>query len=187
MVVLPDEDRSVFDDLLADAKVQFQPRNFFESQLVEEVVELTWQINRLRYLVTAHVNAAMIDRRRKIAGPTRIDQDKLAGETGGSTPNGAITVLERRSNRFIQQRSKIMADLDRLKKTPIPLGPTREPKKTKDIEPGWDFQLHDSPPPGYKFAVQEPAEPVDEPVDEPDQAANDEADAEKTPERDANG
>ncbi len=159
--VLPEESMQVFNDLLADARVQFQPRNFFESQLVEEVVELTWQINRLRFLVTAHVNATMILRRERIEVPTRIDEDMLAAEAGGSTPNGPITVLERRIKNYINQRSKILSDLDRLKKTVIPAGPSREPKITKDIVNGWDFQLH-------KFPPQAPAETSD-PAGQPPQ------------------
>src|SRR5260221_10164325 len=68
--VLPEESLDAYNALLDDARAQFQPRNLFESQLVDEIVDYTWQIGRLKFLVTAHFAAAMRYRHQKSTGPT---------------------------------------------------------------------------------------------------------------------
>src|SRR5258708_190036 len=145
--VLPGESMDGYNALLDDARAQFQPRNLFESQLVDEIVDLTWQIGRLKFLVTAQVAAAMRERNDKSPVGTRIDENMLAIEAAGSTPNGPITVLERRIKTYILLRTTIMSDLERLKKIPTANGPSPVVKIAKDFVNTFSFQLPENQPP----------------------------------------
>ncbi len=118
--VLEIESNDAFEFLRKAAIAQWNPRNAFENQYVEEIVDCSWRIARLRLAATHEINAGILRLRQTTTQPSIRYMDAVTKvEIDGSTPQGNQTMLQRRISALIFNRSMITAELRALKGVPV--------------------------------------------------------------------
>ena len=133
--VLDVESQEAF-NLIRDAAIaQWQPRNAFESQYVEEIADCSWRIARLRNCATHQGNTAIRQFRQSSGTPTNNMDAVATTEIDGSSPQGAQSLLQRRINSLILNRSMVTAELRALRGVPV-LGTTQQTLQTEDLPVG---------------------------------------------------
>ena len=98
VTVLDIESQEAFDRLREAAFQHWTPRNLMESQFVEELVDYSWRINRLRLSATVETNAAVMRVRQSITTTIRAHAAVSMAEVESSTPQGALQMIQRRIN-----------------------------------------------------------------------------------------
>ena len=116
--VLPGEDPADFDAQLAALEADIQPQGALECELVRQLADAQWRMQRLSRLETAYLNAALDNERRIKAGPHSRPRRHYSDEEntlmlgyslmGGSTNSLAQlarydSLLGRRFERALQQ------------------------------------------------------------------------------------
>jgi len=133
--VLDVESQEAF-NLIRDAAIaQWQPRNAFESQYVEEIADCSWRIARLRNCATHQGNTAIRQFRQSSDTATNSMDAVTKTEIDGSSPQGAQSLLQRRINSLILNRSMVTAELRALRGVPV-LGITQQTLQTQDLPSG---------------------------------------------------
>jgi hypothetical protein len=133
--VLSIESAQAFNHLRDAAFAQYRPRTIFEAQLVEEIVDCSWRINRLRLSATVEGNTAIEELRQGATQPIRSVRAVTHAELNGSKPQGPQTLIQRRVSALISDRSRIADELRRLQNFPT-VDITQEPLETNDLTPG---------------------------------------------------
>ncbi len=133
--VLDVESRYAFNLLRDAAFAQWCPRNSFEAQYVEEIADCSWRIARLRLCAT-HESNVSIRRLRQVATQPVRQLDAIAkAELDASLPQGAQTMLQRRVDALIRNRSRITLELRALQNVNS-MGITQEMLKAKGLPDG---------------------------------------------------
>jgi hypothetical protein len=123
--VLDIESHEAFNVLRDAAFAQWNPRNAFESQYVEEIADCSWRIARLRLCATHQGNVSIKQLRQAADHPISNMDAITKTELDGSTVQGPQSMLQRRVNVLILNRTMITADLRALRGVPV-LGITQE-------------------------------------------------------------
>lgn len=113
--VLDIESLTSFNHLRDAAFAQYRPRNVFEAQYVDEIVDCTWRISRLRACCTNETNVAIRRRRESIDRPINYVDAITEAELDGSSISGAQSIMQRRINSLIANRAMITAELLRVR------------------------------------------------------------------------
>jgi hypothetical protein len=133
--VLDIESLEAFNVLRDAAFAQWNPRNAFESQYVEEIADCSWRIARLRLCATHQGNVSIKQLRQAADHPISNMDAITKTELDGSTVQGPQSMLQRRVNALILNRTMITADLRALRGVPV-LGITQEALQTQDLPVG---------------------------------------------------
>ena len=112
--VLSIESAEAYNHLRDAAFAQYRPRTVFEAQLVEEIVDCSWRINRLRLSATVEGNNAIEGMRQTATRPIRSVQAVAHAEVEGSKAQGSQLILQRRMSSLIANRGRIAEELRRL-------------------------------------------------------------------------
>jgi hypothetical protein len=131
--LLAHENREAYEALRQHTIAQIAPANACELLLVEEIVDATWLIARLRLAGTTDVNTRIHRLRANAAKPLRADEATSNAEIEGSSTNASLTVLERRIRALTASRSRILADLRLLRQNTPATGSTQDLLATKDF------------------------------------------------------
>lgn len=133
--VLSIESAEAFNHLRDAAFAQYRPRTIFEAQLVEEIVDCSWRINRLRLSATVEGNKAIEEMRQGALKPIRSVHAVSHSELNGSKPQGPQTLIQRRLSALITDRGRIADELRRLQNSPT-VDITQELLETHDLTSG---------------------------------------------------
>jgi len=133
--VLDIESLVAFNVLRDAAFAQWNPRNAFESQYVEEIADCSWRIARLRLCATHQGNVSIKQLRQAADHPISNMDAITKTELDGSTVQGPQSMLQRRVNALILNRTMITADLRALRGVPV-LGITQETLQAQDLPVG---------------------------------------------------
>jgi len=133
--VLDIESREAFNVLRDAAFAQWNPRNAFESQYVEEIADCSWRIARLRLCATHQGNVSIKQLRQAADHPISNMDAITKTELDGSTVQGPQSMLQRRVNALILNRTMITADLRALRGVPV-LGITQQTLQALDLPVG---------------------------------------------------
>lgn len=133
--VLSIESAEAFNHLRDAAFAQYRPRTVFEAQLVEEIVDCSWRINRLRLSATVQGNKAIEEMRQGATQPIRSVNAVSHAELDGSKPQGPQTLIQRRVSALIADRSRIAGELRRLQMVHT-VEITQESLETNDLTSG---------------------------------------------------
>jgi hypothetical protein len=136
--VLSIESAEAFNHLRDAAFAQYRPRTIFEAQLVEEIVDCSWRINRLLAAATAIGNQAIRDFRRSTPG--RVTQPEAVAHAEVGTDKQQL--IQRRVAALMRTRKALIGELLTAKKLFF-AGDSQEPLKTEELPRG-DSEL-DSP------------------------------------------
>jgi hypothetical protein len=132
--VLEVEQKVAFNHLRAAAFAQWAPRTPFEAQYVEEIVDCSWRIARLRLVATHETNLAVRRLREGIDRPISYADAITKVELDGSTPQGPQPMIQRRINALIMNRTMIASELRAMRGVPV-VGVTQEKLQAKELPP----------------------------------------------------
>src|SRR5258708_25467425 len=105
--VLTSENQEDYDQLLAANHKDYDPGTALEAEIVQDITDATWQIRRLKTAVARRLKSVL-------------DLDGRADTLEYGLIDQAVLLLERRIRQSRSERSKLILDLQRLKKlTPI--------------------------------------------------------------------
>ncbi|MFN0104418.1 MAG: hypothetical protein ACKV2U_20310 [Bryobacteraceae bacterium] len=144
--VLDVESKEAFNVLRAAAFNQLQPRNPFEAQYVEEIADCSWRIARLRLCATHDSNVSIIRLRQAAERPVCYMDAITKAELDGSTPQGAQSLLQRRVNALIVNRTMITAELRAMRGVPV-VGITQVTLIAEDLPVGITQGMTQNNPP----------------------------------------
>lgn len=113
--VLEIEDQGAFDMLRDAAFAHWAPRDMIEAQFVEELVDYSWRINRIRLSATVDTNAAIERQRQRATSPIRSHTALSVAEVESSTPQGSQQMLQRRINALVANRAAVLRELRAMK------------------------------------------------------------------------
>lgn len=133
--VLSIESAEAFNHLRDAAFAQYRPRTIFEAQLVEEIADYSWRINRLRLSATVEGNNAIEVLRQSATRPIRSTHAVAHAEVEGSKSQGAQMILQRRISSLITDRGRVAEELRRLQTARI-VEITQESLQTQDLPLG---------------------------------------------------
>lgn len=133
--VLSIESAEAYNHLRDAAFAQYRPRTVFEAQLVEEIVDCSWRINRLRLSATVEGNNAIEELRQSATRPIRSTHAVAHAEVEGSKAHGAQMVLQRRISSLIADRGRIAEELRRLQTARI-VDITQDSLQAQDLRAG---------------------------------------------------
>ena len=139
--VLDIESREAFKILRDAAFAQWRPRNPFEAQYVDEIADCSWRIARLRLCATHESNVSIVRLREAAEYPVNYLDAITKAEIDASTPLGAQTVIQRRIDALIRNRTHISAELKALQNVSS-MGRTQETLQTQELPAGF-FQNDD--------------------------------------------
>lgn len=145
--LLAHENRDAYEMLRQQTIAQLSPGNAYELLLVDEIVDCTWLISRLRFCSTTDVDARIRRMRSTANAPIRATTAAANAEIEGSASNGSLQLLERRIRSLTASRSRILADLRLCRQHAPVTGSTQELLKTEHLD----------------FLVHPPADPNQEP------------------------
>lgn len=134
--VLDVESKEGFAALRDSMITQFQPRNAYELQLVEEMADSSWKIARLTLCANNEVNVSIRHLRESAEHPILGIDAITQAEISSSSPNGAQIVLQRRINALKHGRALAAAEFRRSREVAL-LGRTQDSLKTEDLEAGF--------------------------------------------------
>jgi hypothetical protein len=114
--VLPIESLEEFNAFQAEGLALLQPRTALERRLAEEVIDISWRIQRYKYALT-HDTRRRTEKIRANATEKMRWADLITGAViQGNEPAGTQDRLERQVRNLTLSRSRILADLDALRK-----------------------------------------------------------------------
>jgi hypothetical protein len=134
--VLDIESRDAFKILRDAAFAQWRPRNPFEAQYVEEIADCSWRIARLRLCATHESNVSIVRLREAAEHPVNYLDAIAKAEIDASSPQGAQTVIQRRVNALMRNRTLLTAELKSLQNV-ISMGRTQETLQTIELPAGF--------------------------------------------------
>jgi hypothetical protein len=132
--VLEIESKEAFNHLRDAAFAQWAPRTAFEAQYVEELVDCSWRIARLRHVATHETNLAVRRLRQSVDRPIRCADAISKVELDGSTPQGPQPMIQRRINSLIMNRTMIASELRAMKGVSV-VGATHKKLQAQDLPP----------------------------------------------------
>lgn len=131
--LLAHENSEAYEAVRQHTIAQINPANAYELLLVEEIVDATWLIARLRLAGTTDVNTRISRLRANAKRPLRADEATANAEIEGSSNNASLSVLERRIRVLTASRSRILADLRHSRQNTPASGSTQELFNTQDF------------------------------------------------------
>lgn len=133
--VLDVESKDAFKLLRDAAFAQWRPRNPFEAQYVEEIADIAWRIARLRLCSTHESNVSIARLRQASEHPVGYMDAITKAELDGSTTHGSQSMLQRRINALVLNRTMVTAELRALRGVPMS-GTTQDLLITQDLPAG---------------------------------------------------
>jgi hypothetical protein len=151
--VLDVESQESFEALKNDTYAHWVPRDTFEAQFVEELVDYTWRIRRLLLSATIDTNGAIERLQQRITAPIRAAAAISIVEVEASSPQGSQQMIQRRINALIANRAVILRELRAMKAARV-LEVTQPSLQTKDLR---SYQFPQSTPPTQPEPTEEPS------------------------------
>ena len=114
--MLPGESNEEFAELQSQLHAFFQPIGYFDQELVEKLVAVTWEARRLEASKNDHVHDAVANVAK--ANPRLIDQAKknLLAEADVSIPGGKMVMLNARLAQLARERARLTREIWNAKK-----------------------------------------------------------------------
>ncbi len=131
--LLATENSAAYEMVRLDVIAQWTPANSHDLLLVEELVDCTWLISRLRFAATIDIDQRIRRIRSEAAQPVRLAEAAAKAEIDASADGGPQIRLERRIRALIANRSRIMADLRHARQVSNPSGLTQNSLKINHI------------------------------------------------------
>ncbi|MFN0101568.1 MAG: hypothetical protein ACKV2U_05690 [Bryobacteraceae bacterium] len=132
--LLAHENRQVYEALRQQTIAQLSPGNAYELLLVEEVVDCTWLISRLRFCCTTDVNKRLSRIRSTSSVPLLAHEATADAEIESSGARSGLQLLESRIRALTANRSRILADLRLCRQNAPTTGSTQDLLKTEHLD-----------------------------------------------------
>ncbi len=159
--VLPGEDPAEFDQHLTSFEDTYLPRNRVEKEIVRQIADVVWRMERLSRIETAVIAAGMENSRRfnHDTGPMPEDREERTNILGWAmlTRTKLLNNLARYDGhlgRRFYRGVELMIDIRREERK------DREARETREAQPGYNID----PPPGRYAPTPIPDSPSDPPL-----------------------
>ncbi|MFN0106667.1 MAG: terminase large subunit domain-containing protein [Bryobacteraceae bacterium] len=131
--LLPTESRETLESITVQELAYWQPSTPNELQMVKELIDINWRIQRIRFSQTNSLLSNMEAQRQRAAAPELSSSMVAQAEVEGSVPGGAQITLDRRAGILAASRSRIIRDLDSLAKRFPSRGGSQPPLQTEHL------------------------------------------------------